>query len=292
VAERLGLIPGDRFFPLWVTDFPLFELKDGEVSSQHHPFTMPDRTDFNPDDLEDVLGLKSRAYDLVVNGEELGGGSIRIHDMELQGKIFRALGLSRREAENKFGFFLKALEYGAPPHGGLALGMDRVIAMILKTGSIRDVISFPKNRSAFCPLTKAPADAEMSQLNDLGLGLLSAGTGESGGKKGGFQGESVRSGPGGYERISREEVLHVAKLARLTLSESEANAYQKDLNSILTYVESIGELETDNVTPMSHVLEIKNVWREDVPAEKKETDQLLANAPMREKDYFKVPKIL
>ena len=106
---------------------------------------MPDRTDFDPTDREALLGLNSRAYDLVINGEELGGGSIRIHKMEIQKKIFQALGLSRNEVEAKFGFLLKALEYGAPPHGGVALGLDRVISMILKTSSIREVIAFPKN---------------------------------------------------------------------------------------------------------------------------------------------------
>ncbi|MBU2497802.1 MAG: aspartate--tRNA ligase, partial [Proteobacteria bacterium] len=169
MAERLRLIPLDLYAPLWVTDFPLFELKDGRVSSQHHPFTMPDRTEFDPEDKEDLLRLKSRAYDLVLNGEELGGGSIRVHDMDIQRKIFVALDMSQEEIESKFGFFLKAFEYGAPPHGGLALGLDRVIAMILKTPSIREVIAFPKNRSAFCPLTQAPAFVEKQQLEELGL---------------------------------------------------------------------------------------------------------------------------
>ncbi len=292
VADRLGLISEDIFSPLWVTDFPLFELKDGQLSSQHHPFTMPDRTDFDPKDTRDLLTLNSRSYDLVINGEELGGGSIRIHEMDLQMKIFKALGLSKQDAENKFGFFLKALEYGAPPHGGLALGMDRVIAMILKAGSIRDVIPFPKNRRAFCPLTRAPSNADEMQLNELGLGFRSRARGDMERTAGEDLDEQAEDKFRRLERISREEVYHVAKLARLTLSESEAEDYQKDLNSILTYVESIGELETDDVTPMSHVLEIKNVWREDISTEKKEADPLLANAPMREKDYFKVPKIL
>ena len=292
VAERLGLISGDIFRPLWVTDFPLFECKDGELGSQHHPFTMPDRRDFDSDDINDVLSLNSRAYDLVVNGEELGGGSMRIHDMELQRRIFRILGLSREEAEYKFGFFLKALEYGAPPHGGLALGMDRVISMILRTGSIRDVIAFPKNRSAFCPLTKAPSKADNAQLKELGIGFIGEAKGFPTENRLGFRDDMIGLGSEGHEKISKEEVYHVAKLARLNLSGSEAVTYRKDLNAILGYVESLRELNTDNVPPMSHVLEIKNVWREDNPSEKKETDPLLSNAPERERDYFKVPKIL
>lgn len=169
LAHRLDLIPADTYRPLWVTDFPLFEATGEGVTSSHHPFTMPDRTDFDPDDIESLLSLRSRSYDLVMNGEELGGGSIRINDRVLQSRIFAALGLSEREVEEKFGFFLKALEFGAPPHGGIALGIDRVVAMILGTASIREVIAFPKNRSAFCPLTQAPSSVAPAQLAELGL---------------------------------------------------------------------------------------------------------------------------
>ncbi len=293
VAERLGLIPPESYSPLWVTAFPLFELKDGQLRSQHHPFTLPDRTDFDPADIEDLLSLNSRAYDIVINGEEVGGGSIRIHRMDIQERIFRALGLSRQETEAKFGFFLRALEYGAPPHAGLALGIDRISAMILNTSSIRDVIAFPKNRNALCPLTMAPSLADEKQLDELGLYTVS--DAESSGHG---TGEIDRGDAAGRddskvsERISEEQVLHVAKLARLTLSQSEVDSYRRDLNAILKYVDTLGKLNTDHVRPMSHVLEIKNVWRDDTSAGKKETEPLLSNAPMREKDYFKVPKIL
>lgn len=169
IAERLGLIPEGAFSPLWVTDFPLFDATENGVTSSHHPFTMPNREDFDPENIEELLSLHSRAYDLVMNGEELGGGSIRINDRDLQNKIFKALGLSQNDVNEKFGFFLKALEYGAPPHGGIALGVDRVVAMILGTSSIREVIAFPKNRSAFCPLTQAPSPVAVDQLSELGL---------------------------------------------------------------------------------------------------------------------------
>ncbi|MCK5349810.1 MAG: aspartate--tRNA ligase, partial [Desulfobacula sp.] len=169
VADRLDMIPKDRFDPVWVTDFPLFEVTEEGVTSSHHPFTAPDRMDFDPSDQEDLLSLLSRSYDIVVNGEELGGGSIRIHDPSIQQKVFTALGLSPHEAEEKFGFFLHALDFGPPPHGGLALGLDRVVAMILKTPSIREVTAFPKNRSAFCPMTRAPSRVAHEQLAELGL---------------------------------------------------------------------------------------------------------------------------
>jgi aspartyl-tRNA synthetase len=294
VAERLNLIPDDGWRPLWVTNFPLFELKDGQISSQHHPFTMPDRTDFDPDDIDALQALNSRAYDLVMNGEELGGGSIRIHRMDVQKKIFQSLGLSREEADAKFGFFLKALEYGTPPHAGLALGLDRVIAMILGTPSIRDVIAFPKNRRAFCPLTEAPSFADDTQLEELALNTRSgAGPVESAdGIKTSSDDRTSSAKNVKSEKISTREVNHVAKLARLELSDQEAVFFQKDLNSILDYVETLKDLDTDHVSPMSHVLEINNVWRDDRPSDQKETGPLLENAPMREKGYYKVPKIL
>ncbi len=169
LAKRLDLVREDRYCPAWITEFPLFSLTGRRITSNHHPFTAPDRTDFDPENREELLALKSRAYDLVVNGEELGGGSIRIHERSLQRKIFRALKLSDDEVAEKFGFFLKALEYGTPPHGGIALGMDRVIAMILKAESIREVMVFPKNRRAYCPLSKAPSPVSRKQLSDLGL---------------------------------------------------------------------------------------------------------------------------
>ena len=292
VAERLGLIPEDRYIPLWVTDFPLFEDKDGDLSSHHHPFTMPARPDFDPEDKEVLLGLNSRAYDLVINGEELGGGSIRIHKMEIQKKVFQALGLTKEKVESKFGFFLRALEYGAPPHGGIALGIDRVIAMILKAQSIRDVIAFPKNRRAFCSLSRAPSSVDKSQVDELGL-VADAGS-ESPEKA---LRKSTPRGVPGYgagepQRISEDEVRHIAKLARLRLDDFEVRIYQKDLNAVLEHLETLQELDTEAVHPMSHVLELKNVWREDKPGKSKTRDSLLANAPVKESDYFKVPKIL
>ncbi len=292
IADRLDMIPENSYRPLWVCNFPLFELKDGKVSSQHHPFTMPDPAGFSPTNMEELLGLNSRAYDLVVNGEELGGGSIRIHKMEIQEKVFKALGLTKEEVETKFGFFLRALEYGAPPHGGVALGIDRMIAMILSVPSIRDVIAFPKNRRALCPLSRAPSPADKSHLEELNLGsgfrTRKAGSGIYGSTQEDITEHELKR----PEKISRDEVAHVAKLARLKLDDSEAAIYQKDLNSILDYFETLKGLDTEKVRPMSHVLEVKNVWREDKPGKAKKTKPLLSNAPVREKGYFKVPKIL
>jgi len=289
VAKRIGLIGEDAYSPLWITDFPLFELKEDGIQSLHHPFTMPDRTDFDPKNETELLTLRSRAYDLVVNGEELGGGSIRIHTMDVQRKVFDALGLSSEEIESKFGFFLKAFEYGTPPHGGLALGLDRMIAMILKTPSIREVIAFPKNRSALCPLTRAPSPASPHQLEELGL---LKGSGRDA-KKTVKEHVTADHRPSKKKTtITREEVQHVARLARLKISESEAERLQKDLSAVLNHFDTLQELDTRDVAPMSHVLELKNVWREDQAHPADMTEALLRNAPDREETYFKVPRIL
>ena len=117
----------------------------------------------------DILAIKARAYDIVINGQEVGGGSIRIHDSAQQALIFKLLNLSDEEIEQKFGFFVNALAHGTPPHGGLAIGIDRLVSVILATPSIRDVIAFPKNRVAFCPLTKAPSVVDQAQLDDLNI---------------------------------------------------------------------------------------------------------------------------
>jgi len=154
---------------LWVTDFPLFEKdEEGNLTSSHHPFTSP--RDEDVDRIEgEPFSIVSNAYDLVLNGTELGSGSIRIHERNLQERIFRMLGITPEEAELRFGFFLRALDYGAPPHGGFALGMDRLVMMMAGETSLRDVIAFPKTATGACPLTEAPMPVAAEQLDDLGI---------------------------------------------------------------------------------------------------------------------------
>ncbi len=170
LARRLQLVEENTFNFLWITDFPLLEYDEEQkrYTAVHHPFTAP-----NEDQLEllesDPGSVKSRAYDLVLNGNEIGGGSIRIHSPLMQEKVFKALGIDEEEAQEKFGFLLRALELGAPPHGGIAFGVDRLMMLLTGSSSIRDVIAFPKTQKATCPLTEAPSSVARKQLTELHL---------------------------------------------------------------------------------------------------------------------------
>ncbi|MDH3305173.1 MAG: aspartate--tRNA ligase [Gammaproteobacteria bacterium] len=171
VGEDRGLV-ADRWAPLWVVEFPMFErdVQSKRWVALHHPFTAPS--------IDDAEALRanpgkalSRAYDIVLNGSEIGGGSIRIHDQDMQAAVFDLLDISKEEAEEKFGFLLKALQYGCPPHGGIAFGLDRVVMLMAGAESIRDVIAFPKTQTASCPLTNAPGDVSAEQLKEAGIRL-------------------------------------------------------------------------------------------------------------------------
>ncbi len=173
LGAKLGLIPAGNFEFLWVTEFPMFEFDEDakRFKAMHHPFTSPMEGDL--DLLEtDPGSVRSRAYDLVLNGSEIGGGSMRIYRKDVQQRVFKALGIDEEDAEQKFGFLLEALRYGAPPHGGIAFGIDRITAILTGSESIRDVIAFPKTQRATCPLTGAPTPVNPEQLKELGIRIV------------------------------------------------------------------------------------------------------------------------
>jgi aspartyl-tRNA synthetase len=279
VAARLNLIPAGVYKPVWVTDFPLFESGADGLTSCHHPFTMPSSTDFDPGNQAQCLALTSRSYDLVMNGEELGGGSIRINDPALQQKIFQALGLSSDEVQDKFGFFLKGLSFGTPPHGGIALGMDRVISMILGTASIREVIAFPKNRRAYCPLTRAPSHVAATQLAELGLGA----------------GGPDHALPGAPARADVMETL--SWVSRIQVDDPQKGAVQQALTEARAMARAMAGYAGDlnDREPVYSVLSTTNRTREGTNFRRHplaENRDLFKNAPAVTGGYFKVASIL
>ncbi len=274
IADMLGLRDKSRFEFLIVTDFPQFEYSQEEKRyiSAHHPFTMP-----YPEDIKYLMSapekVRAQAYDVVLNGVELGSGSIRIHDQNIQKLMFEALGFSDEQIEERFGFMVNAFRYGAPPHGGFAFGLDRLVMLMLGCDSLREVIAFPKNKEAVCVMTGAPDYVDAEQLEALNLGEV----GQSAGKT--RKKQSVKM-----------DLDNIAMLARLNIPSGDREALERDMRDIIDMAGRLSEIETDK--EMVNISGLKNVMRPDEPGQDWDRAALIQNAPTKTEEYITVPKVL
>lgn len=279
LADMLGLRkPGDYRF-LIVTDFPEFEYsqEEGRYRATHHPFTMPYPEDI-PYLISDPARVRAQAYDVVLNGVELGSGSMRIHQKDVQRKMFEALGFSEEQIQERFGFMVNAFQYGTPPHGGFAFGLDRLAMQMLEAESLRDVIAFPKNKDAVCPMTQAPNVVDPQQLEVLGLAALLS-------KEGTGKAVQKRQRP-------KIDVENVANLSKLLLSPEEKEAAAKDMEEIVEFANQLQAIDTENIPAAAHTAKLTNVFREDIPQTSCPRELLLENAPEQHDGCVFVPQVV
>ncbi len=279
IGDMLGLRRKDDFKFLIVTDFPQFEWSEEQnrFFAMHHPFTMPYEEDIQYL-FSDPARVRAQAYDVVLNGIELGSGSIRIHNQDVQKKMFEALGFSDEEIQERFGFMVGAFRYGTPPHGGFAFGLDRLVMLMVGAESLREIIAFPKNKEAVDMMTQAPNVVDMKQLEELSL-------------VGAFT-DSAESGSAQQAKKKVDiDVDNVAQLANLNLSKEASKKMAEDMKSIVAFANELSEVDTTDVPVTAHVVPMKNVFREDIPESGKYTrEELFANAKTKTEEYIYVPK--
>lgn len=274
IGDMLELRKKEDYAFVVVTDFPLFEYDEasGRYVAMHHPFTRP--MDEDLDLFETDPGkMRAKAYDIVLNGIELGSGSIRIHDRSMQAKMFETLGFTEEQIENRFGFMLKAFEFGVPPHGGFAFGLDRLIMMLVGASSIREVIAFPKMRDGSCAMMDAPSTVDADQLEELSIFLTSA-----------YEQEKTR------QSLDLSIIEHVSDLARIELTPHEKVSFAKDLNDVIAFADQLSALDVSEIEPLNQVFGSENRFREDTPLKSLDCEVVLMNAPERKESYFFVPK--
>ncbi len=274
VGDILELRRPEDYAFVVVTDFPLLEWSEEESRyvAMHHPFTMPKEEDIHlmtsaPEK------VRAKSYDIVLNGIELGSGSIRIHDSEIQQKMFELLGFTEAEARERFGFLLSAFEYGVPPHGGFAFGLDRLVMLMVGAESIRDVIAFPKMRDASCAMTSSPAEVSRDQLETLSIYL-----------------EGMHQPKHEAPQMTGEVVEHVAKLSRIEIDESEKSEFAADLMKIIAFADQLNEVDTTGIHAMESIGGQENILREDVVIPFEEQLELLKNAGTVVDNCIFVPK--
>jgi aspartyl-tRNA synthetase len=274
IGDMLGLRKKDDFAFVVVTDFPLFEYDEASKRhvAMHHPFTRPKDEDVHYFDTEPSK-MRAKAYDVVLNGIELGSGSIRIHDRDLQAKMFQTLGFTEEQIENRFGFMLKAFEYGVPPHGGFAFGLDRLVMMLVGASTIREVIAFPKTRDGSCVMMDAPSQVDQDQLEELSIYLSSA-----------LEHEKSK------KSLDLSVIEYVSDLSRLELTQHEKVSFAKDLQDVIAFADQIAKVDVSDVPPLNNVFANVNRFRDDVSMPSLTLEETLKNAPEREAAYFFVPK--
>ncbi len=283
LGDMLNLRPKDQYAFLIVTDFPEFEYSEEENRwmATHHPFTMPYEEDL-PYLFTDPGRVRAQAYDVVLNGIELGSGSIRIHNSEVQKLMFQALGLSDEEAEHRFGFFIRAFRYGTPPHGGFAFGLDRLVMLLLGADSLRDITAFPKTKDAKCLLTGAPDPVDTAQLKELHI------------LTGDAKSEAASTGEKQAKKKTAGEAFdigRVAQLASLQLTDAEQKNMQQELSAIIGFAGQLDSVDAACVPVTAHVVPLYNVFREDT-ARTCEREALLENVPSMHGDYIRVPSAI
>lgn len=281
IADMLELRNKDEFNFLFVTDFPQFEYSKEEKRyvSTHHPFTMPYEEDIQYLK-SDPSRVRAQAYDVVLNGVELGSGSIRIHRSDVQQSMFEALGLSQEQIRNRFGFMVNAFKYGTPPHGGFAFGLDRFVMLLLNADSLREVIAFPKTKDASCPLTNAP-----DFVDDIQLDILGISTAES------LKKSSQDTSPN-KASVKKIDVMKVAQLSKLYLTKNEKISMGKELSEIIGFANQLNEIDTSGISAMEHLAQNVNVFRKDTIENEFNREELLANAPNKNDEYIIVPKVV
>ena len=282
LGDMLGLRRKNDYKFLFVIDFPQFEYSEAEnrYVATHHPFTMP-----YPEDLQYLTTapgrVRAQAYDVVLNGIELGSGSIRIHDRRVQEKMFEALGFDKKTIDERFGFMVNAFRYGTPPHGGFAFGLDRFVMLMVGADSLRDIIAFPKIKDASCPLTGAPDFVDKAQLDVLGL--TEAVQAE----------ENSALSEQKKEKEITIDVENIANLACLYLTDEDKISYAEDMNSIVAFADTITRVDTSNIKAKEHLIPISNVFHDDeVIIHNVERDELLAASPTKTDGYITVPRVV
>ncbi len=278
IADMQNLRKKSDFKFVIVTDFPQFEYseEEGRYIAKHHPFTMPYPEDI-PYLLTDPARVRAQAYDIVLNGVELGSGSIRIHRSDIQQKMFEALGFSKDQIEQRFGFMVNAFRYGTPPHGGFAFGLDRLVMLMLGEDSLREVIAFPKIKDASCPMSDAPNDVDPEQLQVLGLSELFRHDGGDANDK---------------QALNIIDMDNIAELSKLYLSDTEKQEFKQEMDSIIAFASQLKQIDTTDTPAMTHVLPLSNVFHEDVPHQPLDRDVLLDNAPQKLDGCFFVPQVV